>query len=248
MRYFILPVEVFRKIRTRYGSCQTYQDSGRVDSILHTEDWQSEPNHIRFNSKFIRPQLFRYEFESADEAKTIQNYKLIGDGDTVRLLIYEDNHLVSSIAQRTLVAAVDSCTGVSAGLVPLTAQLLMPGNHDFLYPSLLDLDSPQISEGFLESGREAIIVRGSLGLWDLLAFIDSVDHSLKRIEMTMTETENVRKERVALVKLHKEVYEPTASLLSVPEDVCISTSKTICFDAVEFDDSLTVDSIVESGL
>lgn len=48
-------VEVFERAAEKYADCRTYSDAGRIDSDIGV---------MTFKTYFVRPNLFRYEFDS----------------------------------------------------------------------------------------------------------------------------------------------------------------------------------------
>lgn len=115
--------QVLSKLAATYATCRSYRDSGVVSNAFDPQHVDVKP----FRTAFVRPDQFRFEFQSAlgpDPSPSSKNaYIVWSKAGAVRSWWY-----VEPAVERysSLADAISSATGVSRGSAHTIAALLMP--------------------------------------------------------------------------------------------------------------------------
>ena len=116
--------KVYKMIINKYESLESYRDSGHVVYYIGKPE-----NPIIFKTYFIKPDLFRFEWNTLAIYPYINNIKsqhfILYDGKEA--FIFESGR--GSEKVESLALALASATGISRGSAPSIASLLLPNNH-----------------------------------------------------------------------------------------------------------------------
>jgi len=121
------PDDILARMSAAYAAAQSYSDTGEV--LVHWKD-QSEPNEIRFETAFARPNYFKFVWVAHHPYLPLRHIKwrsaIWSDGTKSYLWQMHDEPASEPQSTQTLELAVAGATGVSGGAALTVANLLMP--------------------------------------------------------------------------------------------------------------------------
>lgn len=115
--------QIIAQMEEAYATCTTYTDSGEIHKTFHRD---GRVKIIRFETAFIRPDRFRFEFNQADRHNPEgprQRYIVWQDGRHVRRWSYAREQVNR---KATLSLAIAGATGVSSGVAHYVPRLMIP--------------------------------------------------------------------------------------------------------------------------
>ncbi len=200
----------------------------------------------RFSFKFIRPILFRFEIEAVggdlDTLKTL----LVSDGDSIRCMHSQRGKMGSSTVEYDLASAINKLSLSTDFVLLFILRLLLPNLAIASLPPLGSIESPRLREDLAvrKDGISVAVLDGHLGNWSTFAYFDLSDLSVVEIEMQATESEEIRAKRREAILITRQYAPEKLENIEIPEDALLSMTNRIVFEEREFNDSLTVDSIL----
>jgi hypothetical protein len=137
--------DVINQMALKYGSCETYQDTGLVSGFLGT---------FQFTTYFVRPNQFRFDWSELGLASA--RYSVWSDG----LKVFAKHYLVEGVEEQSdLSHAIDGAEGLSHGAAGNASCMLLPDMEIAQkYRTLLKLPSPVLSQTQIKSGARCHMV------------------------------------------------------------------------------------------
>lgn len=233
---------ILKNLVRKYSSCNSYQDSGAALGKVTLGGQILEDSRISFSTKFVKPQFVRFEFSNSALAK---RHLLVSDGDSVRMVLLEDEEVLSVEVAPDLKAAVESYTGVSGGLVPILAGLLLPAASDGLKMNIVDLIDLESLGDETVNGVKCIGIRGLRKGSEYKLWISKDDMKLLRLSFLKVEDDSMREKRTRFLSQLNEFNRDQ----ELPEiENCsdyVTVTSEFHFDNVVFNDSINVESVLE---
>ncbi len=159
--------EILGSVLERYQACSSYTDNGALSSDI---------GQVQFKTFFCRPNKFRFEWTVQKSAPNV----ILSDSSAQA--VYFDGEILNKIDSLPL--AIAGATGVSLGVAPLIAHLLMPGLFDeHQYQSLNSMGPYSLIQE--DSSSFEIRADWREGCWTTL-FVDKADSSISCIEIGST--------------------------------------------------------------
>lgn len=194
--------EIFSRVLELYQSCSSYSDAGAVSSDAESSE---------FKTYFCRPAMFRFEWFGTFCGQTRRGLIFSNSNSQATYFDGENIREVSDLA-----LAVAAATGVSSGVAPLVAHLLMP-----------DLFAPGRFES-LESLRPYMVIgedhschklstNGNSGSSTTL-FIDKMKPIIRRIELCVKPSAEERARSIEALESLKAPELEEVRALSFVED------------------------------
>lgn len=144
--------QIVQKMAAQYVNAKSYQDTGVVHSISGSEKPViKEINH--FKTFFVRPKLFRFEWNDLESSGGKAWYIVWSDAKAV--FSYSD--LMGFEREEDLGMAIAGATGISRGAAHSVPVLLMPDESGF---RLTEMDRITLLREEPFEGEECFIVRG----------------------------------------------------------------------------------------
>ncbi|MEZ4490654.1 MAG: hypothetical protein R3F51_24015 [Cyanobacteriota/Melainabacteria group bacterium] len=170
---------------------------------------------------------------------------LVCDGDTTRLLKGSDENFEAAFVLNDIESAALQVAGISLGVVPFILDLLLPGGVKVLKNSIHQIESFESLSDTSVEGFECRHIRGSTGSVELELWIDArLGHVVTLFEKK-AEDASSRDFRVRQMELMAEASkDPAEELEKIPREK-LSYLTEFHFESVVFNDSMTVDSIVD---
>ena len=134
------PRQILDRMAKAYGDCKTYRDSGVVTTVF-VKDTGKRTVEKPFTTAFVRPELFRFEFEDKN-----RRYLISANGQNVQTW-WDVRPGIQN--QKSLQLAVAGATGVSGGSAARIPTMLMPGK--FKGWGGVHRDAKRIKDGKLEN-------------------------------------------------------------------------------------------------
>jgi outer membrane lipoprotein-sorting protein len=126
--------EILRQMAETYKNCKSYQDSGTVTTIFHHKDGKQHMDSKPFNTAFVRPDQFRFEFKSSFDGKKWHRYIVWANGKDVRswwnIRPRSEDTRAKLDHPESLALALAGPTGVSGGSAHTVPTLLLPTQID----------------------------------------------------------------------------------------------------------------------
>lgn len=114
--------QIFEQVKTNYAQCQSYLDTGQVETIFITE--HGRRTEIRpFTTAFVRPTAFRFEFQSRRGEVEWTRYIVWQQGTAIKSLWTLDHREKEF---NDLGFALAGAVGVSGGSAALVPPFLLP--------------------------------------------------------------------------------------------------------------------------
>ncbi len=209
--------KILNQIVELYQNCLTYSDSGSVSC---------EVGNLQFRTYFCRPDQYKFEWTSTVAGIISKNSVYSLNGTKVISIHNEEKEEVISLA-----VAIAGATGVSFGVAPIAAHLLMP---NLFQSGQYESSITQGSYKILEVSDSTIKLRTDwrANCWKTIT-IDKFTMALREIEEVFAPTLKEKLKGVeALERLQAPEAEAVRELLHV-EDKYIPT--VISYNHVEFD-------------
>lgn len=212
---------------------------------MHAPGWKSEVYKRYFSTRYISPALLNYEFKETNDPSSPARHQVISDGDSIRVLQFKDSKLFSATVKQDFDETMTSVGPWGCYQLAVIINLLMP-EISTSSPSILDLKSVSVEEQQNDSHSSDYFVKGQFGKEEYTLLVEGGTNKIRNFNMETTETEESRLQRVKSSNLIREYAPEKFEDFTWPEDLCISLSKSVYFTEAVFNDSLTVDSIIES--
>jgi outer membrane lipoprotein-sorting protein len=114
--------EILRRMGTAYATCESYRDSGVVKTVFIGADGKRIVEKP-FSTAFVRPNHFRYAYETKESEGEAEVYIIWAEGDRVQTWWDVEPGIQKS---KTLSLAVAGATGVSGGSAHTVPAMLLP--------------------------------------------------------------------------------------------------------------------------
>lgn len=151
------PLEILRQVEHKYLHCETYADSGTIETI----DTKGNPIFLSFKTWFVRPGHYRYEWQdwSPARSKTEEFSVLNWQGNEAHVKHLWNVKERESESSGDLSRALAGATGCSAGAAGVIPTLLM--SH-VRAQSILSLFSASLSLDEMPGLGETYTINGTL--------------------------------------------------------------------------------------
>jgi len=117
------PQELINKMAYAYSSCKSYKDEGVVTTIFIGDDGRQRTVKKPFTTAFVRPDRFRFEFQSRHGEGEWNRYIVWRDGESVRTWWSIRPGIEN---KESLSRAIAGATGVSGSSAHTIPRLLLP--------------------------------------------------------------------------------------------------------------------------
>ncbi len=215
--------ELLNRVLDVYQNCSSYSDAGEVVGDL---------GNLEFKTYFCRPNKFRFEWSKPFNGRTRRGV-IFSESET-KATYFDGENLEDTGG---LALAVAGATGISLGVAPRVAHLLMPNLFGTgKYESLVSLRP----YNFVEESDSYIKIRADWrsNCWTTL-FVDKMKPALRGIEEGFTPTLEEKKRGFEAMQLTEdpELEEVRALLLveETPKETMIS------YGDVKFDMPISLD-------
>lgn len=239
-----MPQELLDRIVEKYSSCLTYQDSGLIEGKLQAGDWAQDAGGLEFSSVFIRPTIFRFDYIPTKEIEGWQPFSLVSDGDSFRRIDYSGKDIQYVEVIPNMESSVVDYNGRTFGHLLVIAQLLMPPLRSIGRKSILDLTDLELSDVVDELSNDYVSLVGRLGVFEYKFKVNAAEAEVVEFETKMTTDAETQAMAAKSIEYAKEAKYLDFDKFQMPEDLITSTAKVV-FSKRVFDDSLTIDSVVE---
>lgn len=223
--FYVNPDEILRTTLNVYRNCSSYQDAGEVSS---------DSRNIKFKTYFCRSNGFRFEWSTtfpntASVGKVIFSHH---DGTAV----YFDGDTIEATAG--LAMAVAGATGISLGVAPLIAHLLMPNLFEAgQYRSLTSLGPYDViaDENSRNSPCYRIRANWRSNCWTTLS-VDKMETAIRKIEIAYAPRLEEKRKVVEDLELEQghQIEELRVLLLSEEKP----SETVVLYNDVKFDNTV----------
>jgi hypothetical protein len=216
--------QILGRVLELYQSCPSYTDAG-----VSSDDM----GDLEFRSYFCRPNKFRFEWSLTFGGQQTRRNVIFSETDAKAT--YFDGETLEETSGLAL--AVAGATGISLGVAPLVAHLLMPDLFEAgQYESLVSL-------------RPYSLIRENNTCFEIRAdgpsncsttlFVEKLKPVLRRIELRITPTLDEKKQGIeALELLEASEVEEVRTLMSIEE---MPTQSVVLYNEVKFDVPISPD-------
>lgn len=238
-----MPHELLDRIIRKYSSCSTYQDSGLIEAKLRAGDWAQDAGGLSFSSVYIRPTIFRFDYKPIVEIEGWQPFSLVSDGDSFRRIDYSGKDIQYAEVIPKMESSVVDYNGRTFGHLLVIAQLLMPSLRGDR--SILDLTDLELSNSVDDFDDEHVSLTGRLGAVEYKFKVNAAEAEVVEFETKMTTDVEIQAMAAKSIEYAKEANYLDFDKFQMPEDLITSRVKVV-FARRVFNDSLTIDSVVEA--
>lgn len=225
---------VIQNMVLKYGNCQTYQDSGRVEG---------GQGITTFKTYFVRPNKFRFDWIYEDLGS--KRNSIWSDG----LKVFSRHSFNNELEEESnLNVAIAGATGVSQGTAHTVSTLLMPDLEVSLNSrTLLKLCPYEFRESEIESNDSCFRVRSTEANNQADLWIRMSDYALvKYLEETTLTQEDEENTLAALSEMNPALWEDMRQYLSTRSDEACHSVTNSQYQHVLFDAS--IDEKIFAGL
>jgi hypothetical protein len=226
-----------------YVSCSSYEDVGRVVDVEKTTIGEKVTTG-KFNTTFIRPSLLTFNLESENQFGS-HRFRLQSDGESIRAM---DSRISTDGEQKLVTQAYPSLpealytkAGSTLGTTSLTFGLLNVINmlYDIRNAENIERLDDEVLDG-ISCYRLAALIN-SLVRYESDAWIATDTFHLVRFELRTVLTEEFRGSIKALAKTVLQAEGITDDGVEA-----IGQTQTTHYERVVFNNSITIDKIVDN--
>ena len=171
--------EILKRMVDTYATCDTYSDSGTVETVYHLEGGEKEKVEKQFSTAMIRPDRFRFEYTDSERPKS--RYLIWRKGDDVRTWwdVTKKNE-----RPKTLSLALAGATGVSGGSAHKIPALMMP--NEIGGRTLKNLKRPKLDDEQKLDDKDCFVIDAQFANQPIKIWIDKTRLLVLRIDQTST--------------------------------------------------------------
>ena len=239
-----MPETILNNLIEKYSTCNSYSDSGRVERFLQVGEWMPEVPDATFSHQFMRPGYVKAKYRSLDSGNS-QDHIFLADGDTVRLFRLINGELVSTELATDIRNATLYFTGVSFGQLPFMLGLLIPDQVPDLKLNLARLTEVERRIDEDVDGADCFHISGMLIDIAVDIWIDKSGGNLVKSERILIENDEKRKERVEIMTMIHKESEGETELLQETFSTNSTLRSVYHYDKVVFNDSMTIESLLD---
>lgn len=168
--------EILERMSQTYAECRTYRDSGLVTTQIVGDDGQTFTVERKFQTAFVRPDRFRFEFAQDASGEPIR-YIIWTRGSDIRTW-GDAQPKIEQPASREL--AWGGAAGISSGSSNNIPPLLWPERASGA--KLVQITEPRCAEDGTLDGAECFRVQGHSGGSLIMIWIDKQSSLVRRID------------------------------------------------------------------